>query len=128
MQTEQLPRWAKIAGYTFGALLMFIGLRFLIMPQAAERGFGLIYDQSAYSFHYIKGIRDIFSGLILAIFTYMNWRLPLAVTLLAGSLIPTVDMLVVMTAARAVPGAEWIHGSTALAIWVTTYFLLRRRR
>lgn len=128
MQTEQLPRWAKIAGYTFGVLLLLIGCRFMAMPEAAERGFGLIYDQPSYSFHYIKGIRDLFTGSILTLFTYLNWRLPLAVTLLAGSLIPTVDMLVVLTATQAVPGTEWIHGSTAVAAWVLSYLLLRRRR
>lgn len=125
MQTQKLPLWAKIAGYLFGFGLIFIGGRFLLAPEVAERGFGLLYDQPINSFHIIKGIRDIFSGLILVSFTLANWRKPLAMTVLIGSLIPVVDMLVVLNSPTAVPGAEWIHGITAVASWVFGYFLLR---
>lgn len=125
MQTEKLPLWAKIVGYLVGFGLIFIGGRFLLAPEVAERGFGLLYDQPTNSFHYIKGIRDLFSGLILTNFTLANWRKPLAVAVLAGSLIPLVDMLIVLTAPNAVPGAEWIHGTTAVASWVFGYFLVR---
>lgn len=125
MQAVKLPLWAKIAGYLFGFGLLFIGGRFLLAPEVAERGFGLLYDQPINSFHAIKGIRDIFSGLILAGFTLANWRKPLAVAVLTGSLIPVVDTLVVLSAPTAVPGAEWIHGITAVALWVFGYFLVR---
>ena len=125
MQTEKLPLWARIVGYLFGFGLIFIGVRFLLTPEVAERGFGLVYDQPANSFHYIKGIRDLFSGLILTSFTLANWRKPLAVAVLAGSLIPLVDMLIVLSAPNAVPGAEWIHGTTAVALWVFGYLLVR---
>lgn len=127
MQTEKLPLWAKVAGYLFGLGLIFIGGRFLLVPEAAERGFGLIYDQSAYSFHYIKGARDLFTGLIITGFTIANWRKPLAIIILAGSVIPIVDMLVVLNAPAAVPGTEWIHGITAVFAWVFGYFLLSSR-
>ena len=126
MQTEKLPLWARIVGYLFGFGLVFIGGRFLLSPEVAERGFGLLYDQPTSAFHFIKGIRDIFSGLVLASFTLANWRKPLAVAVLTGSLIPVVDMLVVLGAPSAVPGAEWIHGITAVALWVFGYFLLKR--
>ncbi len=122
---EKLPLWAKAAGYLFGIALLFIGARFLLMPETAERGFGLIYDQPSYAFHYIKGIRDVFTGLVITGFTVANWRKPLAVVILAGSLIPVVDMLTVLRAAAPVPGAEWIHGVTAVFAWVFGYFLLR---
>ncbi len=125
MQTDKLPLWAKIVGCIFGLGLLFIGGRFLLMPEVAERGFGLIYDQPTNSFHYSKGIRDIFSGLLLTVFSLAGWRKPLMVTVLAGSLIPVVDMLVVLNAPHAVPGAEWIHGLTAVALWVFGYFLAR---
>lgn len=125
MQLEKLPLWAKIVGCLFGFGLLFIGGRFVLAPEVAERGFGLVYDQPTDSFHDIKGVRDIFSGLILTSFTLANWRKPLAVAVLAGSLIPLVDMLVVLSAPNAVSGAEWIHGTTAVALWVFGYFLVR---
>lgn len=125
MQTEKLSLGAKAAGYLFGIGLLFIGVRFLLMPETAERGFGLIYDQPSYAFHYIKGIRDVFTGLVITGFTIANWRKPLAIVILTGSLIPVVDMLIVLRAATAVPGAEWIHGVTAVFAWVFGYLLLR---
>ncbi|GAB3889375.1 DUF4267 domain-containing protein [Spirosoma agri] len=125
MQTDKLPLWAKITGYFFGIALLFLGARFLFLPETAERGFGLVYDQPSDSFHSIKGIRDLFTGLILIIFTAVNWRKPLMVVVLVGSLIPVVDMLVVLNALHAVPGTEWIHGLTAVASWVFAYFLSR---
>jgi hypothetical protein len=124
MQTNHLPLWAKCAGYFFGIGLLFIGIRFLIMPEVAERGFGLFYNQPNEAFHYIKGSRDAFSGLILVIFTALQWRKPLAVVALAGALVPVVDMLTVLTT-PAVPGAAWIHGPTAVALLIFSYFLLR---
>ena len=127
MQTDKLPLWAKFSGYLFGVGLIFIGIRFLLAPEGAEHGFGLVYDQPTNAFHYIKGIRDIFSGLILTIFTIANWRKPLAVAVLAGSLIPLVDMLIVLNAPHAVSGAEWIHGTTAVAAWTFGYFLVRHQ-
>ena len=127
MQTEKLPIWAKIAGYFFGAALLFIGGRFLIAPEVAERGFGLIYAQPNEAFHYIKGIRDTTSGLFFLIFTVANWRNPLAILFLVGSLTPVGDMIIVLTSSSAVPSAAWIHGLTALTAWIAGYFLLRQK-
>lgn len=128
MQTDKLPTWAKIIGYLFGAGLVFIGGRFLIAPEVGERGYGLIYNQPGNAFHYIKGIRDVFAGLLFIAFTAANWRKPLAVVMLLGSLIPVVDMIIVLTSPTVVVGAEWIHGTTAVAIWIYSYFLLRQRQ
>ncbi len=120
-----MPLWAKFTGYFFGVSLLFIGGRFLIMPEASERGFGLIYDQPNEAFHYIKGIRDGFSSLLFVVFTAANWRKPLAVVTLVGSLVPVVDMLVVLMMPDTVPGTAWIHGTTVMALWIFGYFLLR---
>ncbi|GAB4028195.1 hypothetical protein GCM10028773_61730 [Spirosoma koreense] len=120
-----MPLWAKAIGYVFGIGMVFIGGRFLLDPETAERGFGLIYDQPSNAFHYIKGIRDLFSGLLMTLFTLLNWRKPLAVVILTGSLIPVVDMLIVLLLPSTVPSAAWIHGLTALTAWVYGYFLLR---
>ncbi|CCH51621.1 hypothetical protein BN8_00560 [Fibrisoma limi BUZ 3] len=128
MQTNQLSSWTKVVGYLFGAGLVFIGGRFLLAPEVAERGYGLIFDQPTDAFHYIKGVRDVFSGLLFIVFTAANWRKPLAVVALAGSIIPIVDMLIVLNAPLAVPGTEWIHGITVVSLWVYGYFLLRNQR
>lgn len=78
--------------------MIFIGARFLLSPEIAEAGYGIQFnEQGHYSFHYIKGIRDIFSGILLCIFVLINERRALGITLLAGTIIPIADMLVVLS-------------------------------
>ena len=127
MLTEKLPLWAKLIGYFFGAGLIFIGARFLIAPETAELGFGLIYAQPNESFHYIKGVRDLTSGLFFTVFTVAGWRKPLAALFLIGSITPIGDMIIVLTSHSSVLGAAWIHGLTALTALIVSYFLLRQK-
>ena len=81
-----------------GLGMIFLGARFLLSPEVAEAGYGIHFNEHGdYSFHYIKGIRDIFSGLIISVFVLMNQRQALGVTLLAGTMIPVTDMLIVLS-------------------------------
>jgi hypothetical protein len=51
-----------------GLGMIFLGARFLLSPEAAEAGYGIHFmEQGDYSFHYAKGIRDIFSGCFCAL-------------------------------------------------------------
>ena len=80
-----------------GLGLIFLGTRFLLSPEVAEAGYGIHFnEQGDYSFHYIKGIRDILSGLLLCVFVLMNEKRALGVTLLAGAMVPVTDMLIVL--------------------------------
>lgn len=80
-----------------GLGMIFLGVRFFLSPEAATAGYGIHFNaQGDYSFHYIKGIRDIFSGLLMCAFVLMNERRALGVTLLAGTMIPVTDMLIVL--------------------------------
>jgi len=86
-----------VVAFIAGLGLIFIGTRFLLAPEIAEAGYGIHFnEQGDYSFHYIKGIRDIFSGLLICIFCLVNERRALGVTLLAGTIIPVTDMLIVL--------------------------------
>jgi len=81
-----------------GLALIFMGARFLISPEVGEMGYGIHFnEQGDYSFHYVKGIRDIFSGLIIFLLALTNERRALAFTLLMGSIIPTVDSCIVLS-------------------------------
>jgi hypothetical protein len=81
-----------------GLGMIFLGARFFISPEVATAGFGIHFNADGdYSFHHIKGIRDIFSGLIICAFVLMNARRALGVTLLAGTIIPVNDMLIVLS-------------------------------
>ncbi|HAO08937.1 MAG TPA: hypothetical protein DCQ50_18605, partial [Chryseobacterium sp.] len=81
-----------------GLGLIFIGARFLIAPETAEAGYGIHFnEQGDYSFHYIKGIRDLFSGLLICILVLSRQIKALGISLLIGTIIPTVDMLIVLS-------------------------------
>jgi len=81
-----------------GLGMIFIGTRFFLSPEAATAGYGIHFNAGGdYSFDYIKGIRDIFSGAVLCALVLLNERRALAVTLLAGTLIPITDMLIVLS-------------------------------
>lgn len=88
--------------YTIALLLglgmIFLGARFFLSPEVATAGYGIHFKAKGdYSFQYIKGIRDIFSGLLICVFVLMNERRALGVTLLAGTMIPVTDMLIVLS-------------------------------
>jgi hypothetical protein len=82
-----------------GLGMLFIGLRFLLAPRAGAEGFGVFLPPADvnYAFHYAKGIRDVFSGLLLVAFAGLGYDRPLAWVLLLGALIPSVDLSIVLT-------------------------------
>jgi hypothetical protein len=81
-----------------GLGMIFIGARFLIAPETAEAGYGVHFRELGdYSFHHIKGIRDVFSGLVICIFVLTKQIKALGITLLVGTIIPVVDMLIVFS-------------------------------
>jgi hypothetical protein len=84
--------------------MVFIGLRFLLAPRTGAEGFGVFLPptDTQYAFHYAKGIRDVFSGLLLVAFAALGYDRPLAWVMLLGALIPGVDLAVV----RAQPTAS----------------------
>ena len=83
--------------FLLGLGMVFLGSRFFWSPEAATAGYGIRFNaQGDYSFHYIKGIRDIFSGLVICAFVLLNERRALSLTLLTGTIIPLADMLIVL--------------------------------
>jgi len=78
--------------------MIFLGTRFFLSPEAAESAFGISFNQQGdNSFHYIKGIRDIFSGIVLCVLVLLKERRALRVTMFTGTIIPLVDMLIVLS-------------------------------
>ena len=83
--------------FLLGLGMIFLGARFFLSPEAATAAFGIRYNAGGdYSFHHIKGIRDIFSGLLLCALVLMNERRALGIMLLIATVIPVSDMLVVL--------------------------------
>jgi hypothetical protein len=91
-------RISYIIAFLLGLGMIFLGARFFISPEVATAGYGIRFNsQGDYSFHYIKGIRDVFSGLVICVLVLLNERRALGVTLLAGTMIPVTDMLIVLS-------------------------------
>jgi quercetin dioxygenase-like cupin family protein len=123
MTTQRIPSLPRLISLLIGLSMLFIGARFMLAPELAEEGFGLSYKQPNYAFHVIKGIRDIFSGLIVVLFAWSHYRRPLFITLLAGSTIAFSDMLTVWYTPGSNLWAMLIHGGTVITLWVLCYFL-----
>ena len=81
-----------------GLGMVFIGARFLLAPRLGAEGYGVFLPPADvnYAFHYAKGIRDVFSGLLLALFAGLGYDRPLAWVTLVGALIPSVDLTIVL--------------------------------
>jgi len=94
-----------------GLGMVFIGLRFLLAPRAGAEGFGVFLPptDTQYTFHYAKGIRDVFSGLLLALFAGLGYDRSLAWVLLLGAGIPCVDAAVVLAQPAASLGLALPH-------------------
>ncbi|WP_461449074.1 DUF4267 domain-containing protein [Mucilaginibacter sp.] len=81
-----------------GLGIIFLGVRFFTSPEVATAAFGIRFNANGdYSFDHIKGIRDIFSGLVVCALVLLNERRALGITLLAATIIPVNDMLIVLS-------------------------------
>ena len=127
------PAWGfRSVSYWFVLLvavgLLFIGIRFLIDPDAGAAGFGIAFQigsDSAYG--QVKGIRDLYCGLMLCLLLWI--RQPRLTALLFGAaiIIPLTDGLLVLKQNGATDVAHLaIHWGTVLFCLVTVILLLRR--
>ncbi|ANH79899.1 hypothetical protein A8C56_01945 [Niabella ginsenosidivorans] len=81
-----------------GLTLIFIGIRFFVMPLVAETAFGIhTHTGGDYSFQYIKGIRDLFCGVILLLLLFTRQYKALGLILLVSIMIPAADFGVVIS-------------------------------
>ncbi len=84
--------------FLLGLGMIFLGGRFFLSPEVATAAFGIHFDSNGdYSFHHIKGIRDIFSGVLLCALVLMKERRALGVMLITATMIPVSDMIVVLS-------------------------------
>ena len=88
-------RWLLWLGGGAGLVLLVIGLRFLIVPEAATRTFGLGARPDAATLDAVIGLRDLWlAGLALAFAILREWR-ALALWLLLGAGVCAGDAVIV---------------------------------
>ncbi len=104
-----------------------IGINFILNPVGASTGFGIpIRDPGAFPFMWIKGIRDIFSGLVVLTFLFRGERRTTAILYALAVFIPIGDGFVILSHLGFAPPI-FIHWGTALFMMIVAAFLLRKK-
>jgi hypothetical protein len=109
--------------------IIFIGVRFILQPQVGAIGYGVPIREGADAVYgKIKGIRDIFSGIVLLPLLAMRMRKATAWVFTTAILVPTADFLLVLFT-NGIHDIEHllIHGTTALVMVVNSFLLFRTR-
>jgi hypothetical protein len=106
--------------------IIAIGINFILNPVGASTAYGIpIHDPTAFPFMWIKGIRDIFSGLVILPFLLRGDRRTTAILFAIAIFIPFSDGLVIL-AHRSFAPPIYIHWGTALYMIIVTAFLVRK--
>jgi len=117
-------------GYGLSGLLglgiIFIGTRFLLAPKAAAASFGIAIGPSGESndpYLSVKGVRDIASGLVALILLATGMPHILGGFMLAASIIPIGDAIIVLRRNGSRATAYGVHAATAALMLATAAFL-----
>lgn len=109
------------------AAIVFIGARFLVAPRVAAAGYGVPVDPDqpqVDAYLSVKGIRDVASGVFVAILMVAGETHLLGWIILAATMIPVVDAVIVLRAGGTRAVAFGVHGGTALVMVVAAALLL----
>ena len=107
--------------------IIVIGINFIFNPIGAGVGFG-IASQSPDAIPYMaaKGVRDIFSGLVLLAFLIVGDRRSIGIVVATAAFIPVCDGLIILSRLGiALP--LLIHWGTALSMIVIAFLLFRAK-
>ena len=110
-----------------GALVVFIGLRFLLQPRSAAAGYGVPADPGqpgTGAYLTIKGVRDGIYGVLTLVLLFTASHHVLAWFLLAATVLPLADMLIVLRHGGSKAVAFGIHFATALVMLLDVGLLL----
>lgn len=109
-------------------LMLFLGVRGFIQPEAAIRGFGIpLHDNADRYLVQIKADRDLFIGIFLLALMVLRMRKALLVIILTSILVPIIDAILVITnAVDKTP--SWIHIITAVYGLVIGWMLYREEQ
>jgi hypothetical protein len=109
-----------------GAGIIVVGARFLVVPQTAAAQYGIAErgDGPPDPYLAVKGVRDIASG--IAVFALLAARKPriLGAYLVAASIIPIGDGIIVLRHNGPKATVYGVHGATAAGMLATAAILL----
>jgi hypothetical protein len=104
-----------------GVGIIFLGARFLLAPQTAAAGYGVAVEpaqaqtpaRGPYPWLYVKGVRDIASGIFTFILLINQAPHVLGAFMAAAVIIPVGDAAIVLRSGGTRAAAFGIHGVTA---------------
>jgi len=107
--------------------IIYIGLRFILQPHVGAHGYGIdIVNEHDTVYGQIKGIRDIFSGLVLLPLLWFKMRKATAIVFTATIVVPAFDFLIILFCNGPQDVAHLlIHGLTAVTMIVNSFLLFR---
>lgn len=109
------------------AAIIFIGARFLVAPRAAAAGYGVVPDvdrPEIRAYLSVKGVRDIVTGLFVIILMIAGATHLIGWVMVAATLIPLADAVIVLRSGGSKSVAYGVHGGTAVVMLITTALLL----
>ena len=107
--------------------IIAIGINFILNPVGASTGYGIpIHDPAAFPFMWVKGIRDIFAGLVVLRFLWRGDRHTTATVFAISIFVPFGDGLVILRHLGFAPPI-YIHWGTALYMMIVAAFLFRKQ-
>jgi len=123
---------ASIISGVIGIGIILLGARFLLAPQAAATGYGVPVEPvrpqapsgGPYPWLYVKGIRDIASGIFLLILLANRAPHLLGAFMAAATLIPVGDAVIVLRSGGTRATAFGVHGATAAVMLAASAALL----
>jgi len=107
--------------------IIFVGIRFILQPQVGATGFGIGFtnvNDAVYG--KVKGIRDIFSGLVLLPLLWMRMLKATAWVFTVAIVVPAFDFLIILFYNGSQDVAHLlIHGGTAMTMVINSFLLFR---
>ena|ERR1700722_9871417 len=104
-----------------------LGINFILNPVGASAGYGIpITDPAAFPFMWIKGIRDIFAGVVVLTFLLRGDLRTTATLYSIAIFIAIGDGFVILSHLGFAPPI-FIHWGTALYMTIVAVFLHRKR-
>jgi hypothetical protein len=110
--------------------IIFIGARFILQPQVGATGYGIPFnDEPDAVYGKIKGIRDIFSGIVLLPLLVMRMQKATAWVFTTTIVVPAFDFLIILYTNGVGDVAHLlIHGITALVMIINSFLLFRKNK
>ena len=107
--------------------IIFVGIRFILLPEVGADGFGISFvNPKDDVYGKIKGIRDIFSGLMLLPLLWMRMRTATAWVFTTTIIVPVTDGMIILATNGIHDIAHLlIHWGTAVVMMATSVLLFK---